>query len=162
LDEERLNRGCPHSESESGWFCRECVRAAEQAAREEHEKDKADFADVYREVSLVYDSITMGEISKPNTKACHVIQAVEELCRKDADEARDKRDEEWEKKVRAIHRANITGFKSARADARRKALEEAGLLVMNIHDSGVENRAKRDLCRRIARKLSALAHEGVS
>jgi hypothetical protein len=76
--------------------------------------------------------------------------------------AREERDREWAKKVRAIHRANITGFKSARGDARRKALEEAAQLVMNIHDSGVENRAKRDLCGRIARKLSALAHEGVS
>jgi predicted nucleic acid-binding Zn-ribbon protein len=59
-------------------------------------------------------------------------------------------------------RAAIDGKNREIKAARRKALEEAGLLVMNIHDSGVENRAKRDLCRRIARKLSALAHEGVS
>lgn len=46
-----------------------------------------DYMDVLEEVSTVYDSITIGRFSKPNTAARYIIDEVEERIREDVDEA---------------------------------------------------------------------------
>lgn len=48
---------------------------------EQVKKELFDYANILREVSIVYDTLTMGRISKPNTKAQVVIDEVNEVNR---------------------------------------------------------------------------------
>jgi len=56
----------------------------------------SDFSDVMREVSIAYDDVTGGHISKPNTLARHVIERVNERIEEACDEAVKEAREEWE------------------------------------------------------------------
>lgn len=74
-------------------------------------KELLDYSNFMREVSIVYDNITGGLISKPNTKASLVLAAVNDQDNKILEEIlRDER-EKWENEKEACiieHRARLS------------------------------------------------------
>lgn len=59
-------------------------------------RELADYHDMLDEVPKVYDHVTRGRFSKPNTLARHVIAAHDDVCTEDTNEAVKEAREEWE------------------------------------------------------------------
>jgi len=83
------------------------VGAIEELARirQEQEDDRYDLGVIIGEVSSVYDELTFGKLSKPNTVAAYVIEAANEVRDrwiKDAEEPLNVRIAELEEELEAV------------------------------------------------------------
>lgn len=67
-------------------FWKDILEVNGQINLEQLKKELYDYACMIREVSIVYDTLTMGRISKPNTKAQVVIDEVNEVNREIEDD----------------------------------------------------------------------------
>lgn len=105
-----------------------------QVARELH-----DWRVAMHEVSLVYDEITMGYVSKPNTTAQYVIDRVDELERERIQEARSELEDELKAAEAAIAKA------------------EALLVFIGEHQTGYAYHDGTKLCTRLGSGEAAAA-----
>jgi len=96
--------------------CREerfkCMEAENDRLRKELADDRHDLGVIIHEVSLAYDAITNGKLSKPNTAYGYIIEAVDERldqAAKEAEEPLIDRIRELETALRDVEWMGISG-----------------------------------------------------